>query len=126
VKERIQTTKAPNALGPYSQAIVTDTLVFCSGQGPMDPVTNTLVEGDVAVQTERTMENIKALLGEMGLDFSDVVKSTCYLQDMADFKVFNEVYGSYLPEPYPARTTIQAARLPLDILVEIEVIAQKR
>jgi 2-iminobutanoate/2-iminopropanoate deaminase len=126
VKERIQTTKAPNALGPYSQAIVTDTLVFCSGQGPVDPVTNTLVEGDVAVQTERTMENIKALLGEMGLDFSDVVKSTCYLQDMADFKVFNEVYGSYLPEPYPARTTIQAARLPLDILVEIEVIAQKR
>lgn len=126
MKERIQTSKAPNALGPYSQAIVTDTLVFCSGQGPMDPVTNTLVEGDVAVQTERTMENIKALLGEMGLDFSDVVKSTCYLQDMADFKAFNEVYGSYLPEPYPARTTIQAARLPLDILVEIEVIAQKR
>lgn len=126
MKERIQTSKAPNALGPYSQAIVTDTLVFCSGQGPIDPVTNTLVEGDVAVQTERTMENIKALLGEMGLDFSDVVKSTCYLQDMADFKAFNEVYGSYLPEPYPARTTIQAARLPLDILVEIEVIAQKR
>lgn len=126
MKERIQTSKAPNALGPYSQAIVTDTLVFCSGQGPMDPVTNMIVEGDVAVQTERTMENIKALLGEMGLDFSDVVKSTCYLQDMADFKAFNEVYGSYLPEPYPARTTIQAARLPLDILVEIEVIAQKR
>ena len=126
MKQRIQTSKAPNALGPYSQAIVTDTLVFCSGQGPMDPETNTIVEGDVAVQTKRTMDNIKALLAEMGLDFSDVVKSTCYLYDMNDFAAFNEVYGSYLPEPYPARTTIQAARLPLDILVEIEVIAQKR
>ena len=126
MKQRIQTSKAPNALGPYSQAIVTDTLVFCSGQGPMDPGTNTIVEGDAAVQTERTMENIKALLAEMDLDFSDVVKATCYLQDMDDFQAFNEVYGSYLREPFPARTTIQAARLPLDILVEIEVIAQKR
>ena len=126
MKQRIQTSKAPNALGPYSQAIVTDTLVFCSGQGPMDPETNTIVEGDVAIQTERTMENIKALLAEIGLDFGDVVKSTCYLADMDDFKAFNEVYGSYLTEPYPARTTIEAARLPLDIKVEIEVIAQQR
>ena len=126
MKERIQTSKAPNAIGPYSQAIVTDTLVFCSGQGPMDPGTNTLVEGDVAVQTERTMENIKALLGELGLDLGDVVKTTCYLADMDDFKAFNEVYGSFMPEPYPARTTIEAARLPMDIRVEIEVIAQKR
>jgi 2-iminobutanoate/2-iminopropanoate deaminase len=126
VKQRIQTSKAPNALGPYSQAIATERLVFCSGQGPMDPETNTLVEGDVAVQTERTMKNIEALLAEMGLDFSDVVKSNCYLADMDDFKAFNEVYASFMPEPYPARTTIQAARLPLDILVEIEVIAQRR
>ena len=126
MKQRIQTPKAPNAIGPYSQAIVTDSLVFCSGQGPLDPATNTLVEGDVTVQTERTMQNIAALLAEMGLDFGDVVKSTCYLADMDDFKAFNEVYASYVPEPYPARTTIQAARLPLDILVEIEVIAQKR
>ena len=126
MKQRIQTSKAPNAIGPYSQAIITDNLVFCSGQGPLDPVTNTLVEGDVAVQTRRTMDNIAALLEEMGLDFSDVVKSTCYLKDMDDFKAFNEVYASYFPEPYPARTTIQAARLPLDILVEIEVIAQRR
>lgn len=126
MKQRIQTPKAPNAIGPYSQAIVTDSLVFCSGQGPLDPATNTLVEGDVTVQTERTMQNIAALLGEMSLDFGDVVKSTCYLADMDDFKAFNEVYASYMTEPYPARTTIQAARLPLDILVEIEVIAQKR
>ena len=115
MKERIQTSTAPSAIGPYSQAIVTETLVFCSGQGPMDPATNTLVEGDVAVQTERTMQNIKALLGEMGLDFGDVVKTTCYLTDMDDFKAFNEVYASFMPEPYPARTTIEAARLPMDI-----------
>ena len=126
MKQRIQTSKAPDAIGPYSQAIITDTLVFCSGQGPMDPATNTLVEGDVTVQTRRTMDNIAGLLGEMGLDFSDIVKSTCYLADMDDFTAFNEVYASYMPEPYPARTTIQAARLPLDILVEIEVIAQRR
>lgn len=126
MKQRIQTSKAPTALGPYSQAIVTDTLIFCSGQGPIDPATNTLVEGDVAAQTDRTLKNIEALLAEMGLDFSDVVKSTCYLKDMDDFKAFNAVYASFLPEPYPARTTIEAARLPLDILVEIEVIAQKR
>lgn len=126
MKERIQTSRAPRAIGPYSQAIVTDTLVFCSGQGPIDPATNALVEGDVAVQTERTMRNIGALLGEMGLDFADVVKTTCYLADMDDFKAFNEVYASFMPEPYPARTTIEAARLPLDIRVEIEVIAQKR
>jgi 2-iminobutanoate/2-iminopropanoate deaminase len=126
VKLRIQTSNAPKALGPYSQAIATGSLVFCSGQGPIDPHTNAIVEGDVTVQTVRTMENIKALLAELGLDFSDVVKSTCYLLDMDDFKAFNEAYGSYLPEPYPARTTIQAARLPLDIRVEIEVIAQKR
>ena len=126
MKERIQTSAAPNAVGPYSQAIVTDSLVFCSGQGPLDPETNTLVEGDVVVQAERTMKNIGALLGAMGLDFSDIVKTTCYLKDMDDFKAFNEVYASFMPDPYPARTTIEAARLPLDILVEVEVIAQKR
>ena len=126
MKQRIQTSQAPNAIGPYSQAIITDSLVFCSGQGPIDPATNRLVEGDVAVQTRRTMDNLKALLAEMGLDFSDVVKSTCYLQDMDDFKAVTEVDASYLPEPYPARTTSPAARLPPDILVEIEVTAQRR
>jgi 2-iminobutanoate/2-iminopropanoate deaminase len=126
MKERVQTPQAPDAIGPYSQAIVTDGLVFCSGQGPLDPQTNTLVEGDITVQTERTMKNIAGLLGAMGLDFNDIVKTTCYLADMDDFKAFNGVYASYMPEPYPARTTIQAARLPMDILVEIEVIAQKR
>jgi 2-iminobutanoate/2-iminopropanoate deaminase len=126
MKQPIKTDQAPAALGPYSQAIVSDGLVFCSGQGPIDPATNTLVEGGVVAQAERTMKNIEALLAEMGLDFSDVVKSTCYLADMDDFKAFNEVYAGFLTEPYPARTTIQAARLPMDILVEIEVIARQR
>jgi len=126
MKERVQTPAAPNAIGPYSQAIITDSLVFCSGQGPLDPETNTLVDGDITVQTDRTMENIAGLLGAMGLAFSDIVKTTCYLADMDDFKAFNAVYASYMPEPYPARTTIEAARLPMDILVEIEIIAQKR
>lgn len=126
MKQPVQTDKAPRAIGPYSQAIVTEGLVFCSGQGPLDPVTNTIVEGDVAVQTQRTLENVKAVLAEVGLDFGDIVKATCYLADMDDFKAFNAVYASSMPEPFPARTTIEAARLPLDIKVEIEVIAQRR
>lgn len=126
MKERIHTSQAPRALGPYSQAIVTEDLVFCAGQGPMDPETNTLVEGDVAVQTECTLKNLGAVLEAAGLDFADVVKTTCFLRDMDDFTAFNEVYGRFFPEPYPARTTIQAARLPLDIAVEIEAIARRR
>ena len=126
MKQRIHTSQAPKALGPYSQAIVTDSLVFCAGQGPMDPETDTLVEGDVAVQTERTLKNLGAVLEAAGLDFGDVVKTTCFLRDMDDFKAFNEVYGRFFPEPYPARTTIEAARLPLDIAVEIEAIAVRR
>jgi 2-iminobutanoate/2-iminopropanoate deaminase len=126
MKERIHTAGAPRALGPYSQAIVTEGLVFCAGQGPMDPETNTLVEGDVAVQTERTLKNLGAVLEAAGVGFEDVVKTTCFLRDMDDFKAFNEVYGRFFPEPYPARTTIEAARLPLDIAVEIEAIAVRR
>ena len=126
MKEPIQTSAAPNALGPYSQAIVTDDFLFCSGQGPIDPETNAQVEGDVAAQTERTLRNLGAVLEAAGLDYSDVVKTTCFLADMDDFKAFNEVYGRFFPEPYPARTTIQATRLPLDFAVEIEAIARRK
>lgn len=126
MKERIQTSLAPSAIGPYSQAIVTDDFVFCSGQGPIDPETAALVEGDVAAQTERTLKNLGAVLEAAGLDLGDVVKTTCFLRDMDDFKAFNEVYARFFPEPYPARTTIEAARLPLDIAVEIEAIARRR
>jgi 2-iminobutanoate/2-iminopropanoate deaminase len=105
---------------------VTEGFLFCSGQGPIDPATNALIEGDVGAQTERTLQNLGAVLEAAGLDYGDVVKTTCFLADMDDFKAFNEVYGRFFPEPYPARTTIQAARLPLDIAVEIEAIAKRR
>lgn len=126
MKEPIKTTAAPRALGPYSQAIATGELLFCSGQGGIDPKTGKLVDGGVTAQTEQTMTNIGAVLGAAGLDHSDVVKTTCYLADMDDFKAFNEVYARFFPEPFPARTTIEAARLPLDLAVEIEVIARRR
>jgi 2-iminobutanoate/2-iminopropanoate deaminase len=126
VKEPIKTTAAPRALGPYSQAIATDEFLFCSGQGGIDPETGELVDGGITAQTERTMTNIGAVLEAAGLDHSDVVKTTCYLADMDDFKAFNEVYARFFPEPFPARTTIEAARLPLDLAVEIEVIARRR
>jgi 2-iminobutanoate/2-iminopropanoate deaminase len=92
----------------------------------MDPATGQLVEGGIVEQTERTLRNLGALLEAAGLDFGDVVKTTCFLRDMDDFGPFNEVYALFFPEPYPARTTVQAARLPLDIAVEIEAVALRR
>jgi len=126
VKEPIQTSSAPGALGPYSQAIATEEYLFCSGQGPVDPGTGQVIDGDVGAQTERTLQNLGAVLAAAGLEHGDVVKTTCFLRDMDDFKAFNEVYARFFPQPYPARTTIEAARLPLDIAVEIEAIALRR
>ena len=125
MKEQVTSSGSPRPLGPYSQAIVVDGLVFCSGQGPMEPETGAVVGGDVAAQTERTLRNLGAVLDAAGVGYADVVKTTCYLADMDDFAVFNEVYGRFFPDPPPARTTIQAARLPLDIRVEIEAIATR-
>ena len=125
MKERIQTPGAPQPIGPYSQAIAVGGLVFCAGQGPIDPETGRLVEGGVAEQTERTLKNLGAVLEATGLGFEDVVKTTCFLADMDDFKAFNAVYATFFGDPAPARTTIQAARLPLDILVEVEAIAAR-
>lgn len=125
MKERIQTPRAPRPIGPYSQAIAVAGLVFCAGQGPIDPETGRLVEGGVTVQTERTLKNLGAVLEAAGLGFEDVVKTTCFLADMDDFKAFNEVYATFFGDPAPARTTIQAARLPLDILIEVEAIAAR-
>jgi 2-iminobutanoate/2-iminopropanoate deaminase len=126
VKERIETTEAPRPIGPYSQAIAVEGLLFCAGMGPIDPATNQLVEGGIADQTERTLKNLGGILSAAGLGYQDVVKTTCYLADMDDFRAFNEVYATFFADPYPARTTIQAARLPMDIGVEIEAIAVRR
>lgn len=126
MKERIQSDAAPQPIGPYSQAIAVDGLLFCAGSGPIDPATHQLVEGDIAVQTERTLRNLGGVLEAAGLGYDAVVKTTCYLADMEDFSAFNAVYATFFSEPYPARTTIQAARLPMDIRVEIEAIAVRR
>jgi len=119
----IATDHAPRAIGPYSQAVVANGFVFLSGQIPLDPATNQLVEGDVAVQTERVLENLKAVLRACGSSLGSVVKTTVFLKDMADFPRMNEVYGRYFPSNAPARSTVQVARLPRDVSVEIEVIA---
>jgi 2-iminobutanoate/2-iminopropanoate deaminase len=122
VKEIIWTEKGPKALGPYSQAVKANGFLFTAGQGPLDPTTGRLVEGDTATQTRRVMENLKAIVEAAGSSLDRAVKATVYLKDMQDFAAMNEVYGRYFPQNPPARTTIQAARLPLDIRVEIDLV----
>lgn len=117
----ISTQNAPAAIGPYSQAIAVNGMLFASGQIPLDPKTGTLVEGGIEAQTERVMQNIKALLETAGTDFSRVVKTTCFLRDMNDFAAFNEVYGAYFTGK-PARSCVQAV-LPKNAAVEVEVVA---
>ena len=117
----ISTQNAPAAIGPYSQAIAVNGMLFASGQIPLDPKTGTLVEGGIEAQAERVMQNIKALLETAGTDFSRVVKTTCFLRDMNDFAAFNEVYGAYFTGK-PARSCVQAV-LPKNAAVEVEVIA---
>lgn len=121
--KRIQTDTAPEAIGPYSQAIQVGNLLFCSGQVPFDPKTMEFVEGGIKEQTERVCLNLKAVLEAAGTDLSRVVKTTCYLKNMSDFGVFNEIYGKFFDATKPARATFEVARLPKDALVEIEVIA---
>jgi 2-iminobutanoate/2-iminopropanoate deaminase len=129
MKRVISTEQAPKAIGPYSQAVgvKASELVFCSGQIPLDPKTGNVVEGGIDVQTARVLDNIAAVLAAAGCSFTDVVKSTIYLLDMGDFQKVNEIYGTrFTAEPLPARSTVQAARLPRDVKVEIEVIAARR
>jgi 2-iminobutanoate/2-iminopropanoate deaminase len=123
-RDAIATTGAPAAIGPYSQAIAIDGIVFCSGQLGLDPATGVLVEG-VEAQAERSMENLVAVLGAAGLTMADVVKTTIFLADMGDFAAVNGVYGRFMPEPPPARSTVAVAALPKGGLVEIEAIAQR-
>ncbi|GAA7221262.1 RidA family protein [Helicobacter pylori] len=125
MKEVIHSTLAPKAIGPYSQAIATNDLVFVSGQLGIDASTGEFKGTDIHSQTAQSMENIKAILKEAGLGMDSVVKTTILLKSLDDFSVVNEIYGSYFKEPYPARATFQVAKLPKDALVEIEAIAIK-
>jgi 2-iminobutanoate/2-iminopropanoate deaminase len=121
--QRVQTDQAPAAIGPYSQGIIAHGFVFTAGQVPFDPQSMQLVEGDIAVQTEQVMKNLGAILREAGADLSTVVKTTVFLRDMNDFVAMNEVYARHFGEHKPARSTVQVARLPRDVAVEIEAVA---
>ena len=126
-KERVSTSSAPAAIGPYSQGIRVANLLFTAGQGPIDPATGKIVEGGITEQATRVMENLKAIVEAGGSSLQKVVKASVFLKDMNDFAAMNAVYARYLaPEGAtpPARTTVQAARLPGDIFVEIDVIAE--
>lgn len=123
MKKIISTPSAPKAIGPYSQATVHDGLVYLSGQIPLDPVTGQTVSGDIAEQTERVLENLKAVLEAAGSSLDQVLKTTVFLKDMAEFPVMNEVYARYFTANPPARATVEVARLPRDVRVEIEAIA---
>jgi 2-iminobutanoate/2-iminopropanoate deaminase len=122
-REAVATPDAPQAIGPYSQGIRAGQLLFLSGQIPLDPRTGTMVEGDIATQTERVLQNISAILKAAGAGFEHVVRTTVFLADMGDFAAMNAVYARHMPDPPPARSTVQAARLPRDARVEIDVIA---
>lgn len=122
----VSTPNAPGAIGPYSQAIRAGDFVFLSGQIPLDPATGQLVAGGIAEQTHQVLRNLGAVLAAAGASFAQVVKTTVYLADMGEFAAMNEVYGTYFAAPAPARATIQAARLPRDVRVEIDVVAYLR
>lgn len=120
---QVSTSEAPAAIGPYSQAIKAGDFLYCSGQIPLDPTTGTITEGGITAQTHQVLQNLGHVLKAAGVAFDRVVKTTVYLSDMADFGAMNEVYGGYFASPAPARATIQAAGLPRNVLVEIDVVA---
>ena len=122
-KQIIHTSDAPQAIGPYSQAVRVGNLVFLSGQIPLDPASGNVVEGDIEVQTRRVMENLGAVLRAAGASFADVVKTTIFLADLGHFAKMNEVYGTYFTSEPPARATVQVGALPRGVLIEIDMIA---
>jgi 2-iminobutanoate/2-iminopropanoate deaminase len=122
----IHSPDAPAAIGPYSQGIIANGFLFCAGQTPLDPVSMQIIEGDVPLQTERVLANLHAVLKAAGLDWPDVVKTTVFLRDMADFQRMNEVYARVLGDARPARSTVAVAGLPRDARVEIELVAAVR
>ena len=121
----ISTKKAPAAIGPYSQAIQVGNLVYTSGQIPIDPSTGAFVEGGIKEQTRQSLTNVKTILEEVGLNMSNVVKTTVFMADMGNFAEMNAVYAEFFTEPYPARSAVAVKTLPKDALVEIEVVAEK-
>jgi 2-iminobutanoate/2-iminopropanoate deaminase len=123
MREVIATNDGPKAIGPYSQAIKANGLVFLSGQIPLDPATQQPIDGDVAAQTEQVLRNLSGVLKAAGSSLEQVVKTTVFLKNMSDFAAMNEVYGRYFVQSPPARSTVEVARLPKDVLVEIDVIA---
>jgi len=123
MREVIATNDGPKAIGPYSQAIKANGFVFVSGQVAFDPATQQIIEGDVSAQTDRVLQNLSAILKAAGSSLEKVVKSSVFLKNMADFAAMNEVYGRYFTQAPPARSTVEVARLPKDVLVEIDVIA---
>ena len=124
MKQIVSTDRAPKAIGPYSQAVISNGWAFLSGQIPLDPATGQVVDGDVAAQTARVFENLKAVLEAAGSSLDRVVKTTVYLKDMGEFARMNEVYATYFTANPPARATVEAARLPRDVRVEIDCIAE--
>ena len=123
VKQAVSSADAPKAIGPYSPAVRAGQLVFISGQVPIDPSSGNLIDGDIAAQTRRALDNLGALLKAAGLSYANVVRTTVFLADMNDFSAMNQAYATYFSEPYPARSTVQVSRLPKDARVEIDVIA---
>ena len=122
-KQVIQTSEAPQAIGPYSQAVRVGNLVFLSGQIPLDPASGNIVEGDIVVQTRRVMENLGGVLRAAGASFAEVVKTTIFLADLGHFSKMNEVYGGYFTSEPPARATVQVGALPRGVLIEIDMVA---
>lgn len=123
--KEIHTDKAPAAIGPYSQGIIDGERIFVSGQGPVDPETGDIVSEDIKEQTARTMENIEAVLAAADSSLDDIVKATVFVTNMSNYAAINEVYAEYLSDPFPARSAVEVAALPIDIGVEIEVIATR-
>ena len=122
-KQLVATDSAPKAIGPYSQAIRLGDLLFCSGQIPLDPQSGNIVGATIEEQTERVIKNIEGILSSQSLTLANVVKTTVFIKDMNEFTRFNEIYGKYFQAPFPARSTVEVARLPKDVKVEIEVLA---
>lgn len=126
MKNVVKTDKAPQAIGPYSQAVEVNGMVYTSGVVPINPVTGNVVEGDIKVQATRVFDSMKALLEAAGSSCEDVVKTTVFIKDMNDFAALNEIYASYFTGDFPARSCVEVARLPKDVLIEMEAIAIKK